>query len=130
MVGRSVSALLVFWILCTLHSQERQDSYVVEQLDIHRVVKELQRSWALLHGINGKRAEFYQLQSPKKCDPSHFLYPIKRNLFFVNEAQVSLKEDTVTVSTNGYNDRCNGKDTVEFRSTYVKTNVTEVGVES
>ena len=91
MVGRSVSVLLLFWILCTLHSQERWESHVTEQLEVRRIVTEMQKSWELLHEIYVKRAEFYQLQSPKKCHPSHFLYPIKRNLFFVNEIIKFLK---------------------------------------
>lgn len=99
---------------------------MTEQLEVRRIVTEMQKSWELLHEIYVKRAEFYQLQSPKKCHPSHFLYPIKRNLFFVNEAQVSLEKDVITVSTNGYNDQCNGKDIAEFRETYVKTSVTKV----
>ena len=99
-------------------------------MDVRRVVTEIQKSWQFLHGVYVKRAEFYQLQSPKKCHPSHFLYPIKRNLFFVNEAEVSLSKDVITVSTNGYNKQCNGKDAVEFRETYVKTGVTKVRTES
>lgn len=105
MMGQKVSVLLVFWVLCTLHSLESWSSYLVEQLDVRKAVTEIQKSWQFLHEVYVKRAEFYQLQSPKKCDPSHFLYPIKRNLFFVNEAQVSLNKDVITVSTNGYNEQ-------------------------
>lgn len=126
MMGQKVSMLLVFWVLCTLHSLESWSSYLVEQVDVRKAVTEIQKSWQFLHEVYVKRAEFYQLQSPKKCDPSHFLYPIKRNLFFVNEAQVSLNTDVITVSTNGYNEQCKGKDSAEFRETYVKTGVTKV----
>ena len=99
---------------------------MVEQVDVRKAVTEIQKSWQFLHEVYVKRAEFYQLQSPKKCDPSHFLSPIKRNLFCVNEAQVSLNKDVITVSTNGYNEQCKGKDSAEFRETYVKTGVTKV----
>ena len=95
MMGQKVSVLLVFWVLCTLHS--------------------LESNWTF-----GRPLRKY------KSRGNSFMKSIKRNLFFVNEAQVSLNKDVITVSTNGYNEQCKGKDSAEFRETYVKTGVTKV----
>ncbi|KAK8823281.1 hypothetical protein WA538_002426, partial [Blastocystis sp. DL] len=69
------------------------------------------------------RVSFYQIQSPEKCLLNHFLYPINKELFFVNEAQVSFPT-SVVIATNRYNMMCNGSDIIHYRQTSIQTAVT------
>ena len=87
---------------------------------------EVQLSWSFLHKAYVDRAEFYQLQSSEKCLLSHFLYPVKKDLYYVNEAQVSFPT-TVILSTNRYNKACNGRGIIHNRQMSMQTAVTNVG---
>ena len=91
------------------------------------VQSDMQLSWPFLHDAYIDRVSFYQIQSPKKCLPSHFLYPVSHNLFFVNEAQVSFPA-TIILSTNAYRQSCHGRNSIGYRQTTIKAAITYVGL--
>lgn len=91
------------------------------------VQSDMRFSWSFLHDAYIDRVSFYQIQSPEKCLLNHFLYPINKELFFVNEAQVSFPT-SVVIATNRYNMMCNGSDIIHYRQTSIQTAVTNVPV--
>lgn len=112
-------------ILGSLHSP-----FTGEQLDVRKAVTEIQKSWQFLHEVYVKRAEFYQLQSPKNVTPvissirsreisSLWMKPKYRWI-----RMWSLCQRMVIMNS------ARGRIQAEFRETYVKTGVTKVWVES